>query len=282
MVVLTIGEALQQATTRLSSISDAPQREARWLLGHVVGQSSAWLLAHSQDALSGELWGQFSTRLARRETGYPLPYILGTWSFFRWEFVVNEHVLIPRPETEQLVELVYQLANPQNTKVPLQIVDVGTGSGAIAISLAKLLPTASVIGVDVSHEALKIARLNAERLGASNVRFLHSNLLSNIDTGNVIDIVVANLPYIATGDLAQLDVARYEPQLALDGGPDGLDLIRRLLDQLPAVLAQNGVCVLEIGADQGDAFKHWTTHPQFNLEVRQDYAGRDRFVVARL
>lgn len=279
---ISIGDALQQASQRLQAISDAPQREARWLLGDILGQPNAWLLLHSTDLLSEAAWQQFDTRLARRETGYPLPYIVGNWSFYRWEFVVNEHVLIPRPETEQLVELAYAWAQQQPHQQPLRIVDVGTGSGVIAVSLAKLLPAAQVIGVDISAEALKIARLNAQRLGATHVQFVQSHLLTALSPNQPFDMVVANLPYINSGDLAQLAVAHHEPHLALDGGPDGLNLIRQLLDQLPHYLAQNGVCVLEIGAEQGVAFRHQTQHAGLCLSVHQDFAGRDRFVIVKL
>lgn len=277
----SIGDALQQAAIRLQAISDIPQREARWLLGDVLGQSDAWLRAHTNDVLTDEAWQQFDSWLLSRATGYPLPYILGKWRFYQWDFVVTEDVLIPRPETEQLVEMAYRWAQQQSNPL-LQIVDVGTGSGAIAVSLAKLLPKAEIVGIDVSHQALQIARHNAQRLDAENCNFVQSNLLRALAPSQTIDLVVANLPYINTDDLSTLDVARHEPHLALDGGPDGLDVIRQLLDQLPYYLAQKGVCMLEIGAAQGTAFRHWAQDTPFKMCVKQDFAGRDRFVIVKL
>ncbi|PJF45135.1 MAG: peptide chain release factor N(5)-glutamine methyltransferase [Phototrophicales bacterium] len=278
---ISIREALQEAALRLQSVSHIPLREARWLLADILGQSEAWLHDHAADMLPTQAQLRFNEWVARRAIGYPLPYILGKWSFYWWDFSVNEHVLIPRPETEQLVERAYQWALQQSPLKNLRIVDVGTGSGVIALSLAKLLPQAAVFGVDVSYPALQVACLNAQQLAITNCRFIQGDLLSSFGLERPLDLVVANLPYIPSDDLKTLDVARYEPRTALDGGVDGLEYIRQLLEQLPTRLAQSGVCMLEIGAEQGKIFRRWSDHPYFIFDVQQDLVGRDRFVIVK-
>ena len=272
----TIGVLLRAAQQLLQNVSDAPQQEARYLLSLVLGQSTAWLLAHDDEMLSDAQFVQWEDYIQQRITGKPLAYIAGKQAFYHWDFGVSEAVLIPRQETEELVERAYQWAQIQAG--PLTIVDVGTGSGAIAISLALLLPEARVLATDISADALVKARKNAVRLSAKNVQFFEGNLLSALPAKTRIDLLVANLPYIAHEDLAALAVTKWEPALALDGGQDGLVLIRQLLEQAPPFLCPNSQIMLEIGADQGDFFRELSSKFAA-VEVHQDLAGRDRMVM---
>jgi release factor glutamine methyltransferase len=190
-------------------------------------------------------------------------------------------VLIPRPETELLVDNALGFAR---SRLPCVAVDVGTGSGAIAVTVAANCPTAAVYAVDVSPAALDIARQNAE-VGQAQVTFLQGDLLTPLLEHDIrIDLLMANLPYIARGDLPGLAVSRYEPLLALDGGEDGLDLVRRLLDQSPAVCKPGARILLEIGADQGAAAMALAQKilPDAAVQVLQDYAGLDRIIQADL
>lgn len=272
----SIAAALHTTRQQLAAYSDTPQVDARRLLGHVLGRSASWLLAHSNDWLETTANDQLQALVQAYQQGRPLPYILGSWQFCEWEFVVNEAVLIPRPETEELVMQAGAWLREQPNPAPT-IVDVGTGSGAIALSLALMFPAATVYALDISPAALAVAYQNAERLQAANVRFLESDLLTNLPDGLDIDLIVANLPYIDTPTLQNLAVARWEPQLALDGGADGLDDIRRLLAQLPDRASTQTQVLLEIGADQGAFFR--MQHGAYSsLTVYKDLSGRDRIV----
>ncbi len=245
------------------------------LVGYILQQSTAWLYAHSDTILTVQQQQRYQQALEQRLSGYPMAYILGKRSFYHWGFTVTPDVLIPRPESELLIETATQQFTGQT------IVDVGTGSGIIAISLALLLPDAEVYAVDISPAALEIARENAANLGASHIHFLEGNLLDDLPTGLQVDLIAANLPYIPTSDLNALDVARWEPRLALDGGLDGLVLIERLLQQAGSRLSKPGIIMLEIGSDQAQRVtelgeKHLSGAA---ITVQQDLAGLDRLVV---
>ena len=211
--------------------------------------------------------------------GRPLPYVLGHWEFFGRRYKVTPDVLIPRPETESLVELA--LAHAKNLNNP-KIVDIGTGSGAIAISLAAELPAAQVYASDISRNALHIAQENAQRLGQPQIHFLQADLLASFKAE--FDLICANLPYIPTGKLQDLAVARWEPQTALDGGESGLNFIKTLLDQSRGRLAENGVILLEIESSLGatslaaaeEAF------PAARISLIQDLSGRDRIIEIKI
>lgn len=257
----------------------------RTLLAHVLGQSREWVIAHPEAELTPDQRNRFENLVAQAERGVPLPYLLGHWEFFGLDFIVTPAVLIPRPETELLVERALILANQQSTISNQQpaILDVGTGSGIIAVTLAVKLPEAQVAAIDISPAALAIAKANAERHGVSDrVQFIEADLLSPLFIVHChhcsFNIICANLPYIPSADLAPLDVAKHEPTLALDGGPDGLALIRRLLADAPKVLAPNGAILLEIEYRQGEAVTALAreTFPNVNVTVHKDLAGLDR------
>ncbi len=271
---MTVQEALVAARHRLATISQSAAYEARLLLSHIIGETTAWLYAYPDRPLTSAQHKRFVAALDQRTTGYPLAYIIGQKGFYQWDFRVDGRVLIPRPETELLVECAYQwLASQRPNGV---VVDVGTGSGIIAISLALLAPSATIYATDVAD--LSLARQNARRLNA-DVNFMQNDLLSQFP--HKADLIVANLPYIATEQLAALEVARWEPHLALDGGPDGLDLIRRLLQQAPAYLQPGGAIMLEIGADQGPALNKLGAKrfSSATITIQQDLACLDRLAI---
>ncbi len=216
-------------------------------------------------------------RLVRLESGEPLPYVLQRWEFFGLDFSLSPQVLIPRPETELLVEqaLVWLEANPDRRSA----LDVGTGSGCIALALAVNSPELHIIGSDISSGALEQAQKNLCRYELqARVGFVRADLFPPLN--QPVDLICANLPYIPALELSRLKVSRWEPRLALDGGPDGLNLIRRFLGQAPACLAQGGLLLMEIEASQGPAVMKLArqSFPGFEIALLQDLAGKDRLV----
>jgi release factor glutamine methyltransferase len=272
-----IDQAQRKLTQRLRGSSDSPSLETRILVQHVTGKPAAWVLAHPEETLTAEMEQEFE-RLARRLVdGEPLPYLTGKQEFYGLDFAVNPDVLIPRPETELLVEFALQWleAHPDRRHA----VDVGTGSGCIAVTLAVKAPALQVTAVDISAEALDVARSNADHHRVTNrVRFLQVDLLEGIP--GPFDLIAANLPYIPSDTLETLDVSRHEPKLALDGGPDGMDQIRTLLKQAPEKMATGGLVLLEIEAGQGEAALSLAKQafPLGETRVLKDLAGRDRLV----
>jgi len=282
---------LCQAVTELNPVTDVPRLEAEVLLAHVLAASRTALLAHPERVLTPDQASNYQTLVRRRVSGYPLPYLTGRAEFYGLEFEVTPEVLIPRPETETLVDLAL-------ARQPATVVDVGTGSGCIAISLAVHLPEAIIYALEISPAALAIARRNVERHGvAERVRLMVGDVFS--PRPSPVDLIVSNPPYIPTGECTSLPVSvrDHEPRLALDGGPDGLTIIRRLLAQAPAVLRSpepvpsvaegpsrrakrrpGGGLLIEIGADQGKAARHLarTFFPRATVRVHPDLAGRDR------
>ena len=276
----TVGELLHQARGLLFDCSETPALEAQLLLGKVLSAERTWLLAHPEAEVAGDAAAHFEELIRHRLKGSPLPYLLGEWAFYGRSFIVSPAVLIPRPETEQLVEIAR--AHCAKRTHPPAILDVGTGSGCIAISLALAFPQADVTAVDVSPEALAVAVKNGQRHQANNIRWLQSDLLSGIPADRFpMDLICANLPYIPMETWAGLDVARAEPRLALDGGPDGLRLIESLLQQARGRIHPDGMILLEIENTQGQSASAAARRafPQANVEVIKDLAGHDRLVV---
>ena len=278
--VSTIGGALRRAAVDLTSITDVPRLEAEVLLAHVLGTSRTVLMAHPERSLTSGQQSRYEGLVNRRASNYPLPYLTGRVEFHGLEFEVTPEVLIPRPETETLVDLAL-------ARRPASIVDVGTGSGCIAISLAVRLPEVIIYAIDVSPAALAVARRNVEHHGVTDrVRLMAGDVLS--PRPGPVDLIVSNPPYVPTGECALLpaSVREYEPRLALDGGPDGLAVVRRLLAQAPAVLRSpdsldgrpGGGLLIEMGADQAKAAVRLARafFPAATVRVHPDLAGRDR------
>lgn len=275
--MLTIQAALQAAKHQFEASSDSASLDAQLLLAEVLTQDRAYLLAHPEQILTDDQQAQFAALANRRAAGEPIAYILGRRAFYDREIAVAPGVLIPRPETELLLEQALEWVKdlPENV-----VVDVGTGSGALAVTLAANAPNSKVYATDISPQALMIARYNAY-LQQAPVEFYEGHLLEPLAERSIrADVIMANLPYIASDEIPQLEVSRYEPHLALDGGADGLLLIRDLLTQVPAVAQPGALILLEIGADQDatalELVKQKLT-PR-SAEVLQDYAGLDRIV----
>jgi len=280
-----IATLIQKATEQLRSAGcDAPRLDAELLLGHVLGLSRAQLVSRWRQSPSPEQVRAFFMLVQRRAQREPLAYILGYKEFFGLEIEVDRNVLIPRPETELLVERAIEAARQIDPAGKVIIADIGTGSGAIAVSLAVSLPEAEIFAVDQSTSALAVAARNCARHGVSGrVRSLQGDLLSAVP--GPVEMVVANLPYVAHAELETLgpEIRLYEPSQALDGGPDGLALIRRLLMQVAGAGYRPQAMLLEIGSTQGRAVVELVTEilGRADVSLIQDYAGLDRIVVVR-
>ena len=272
-----ISDILLELHTRLSSVSQTPLLDAQVLIGHVLGRTRTWVLSHPEADLSSDQEHTLRDALTRLEAGQPMPYVLGHWEFYGLDFIVTPDTLIPRPETELLVE--QALSWSRTRTKPLRAVDIGTGSGCIAISLALNASNIHVMGCDISMTALQVAKANANRHRVSGkVDFVQCDLLPPVKVQ--FDLICANLPYIPTETLHSLKVYQREPEMALDGGEDGLGQIRRLLNEAETMLAPGGLLLLEIEASSGAAV-HSLAHeafPKADVQVLPDLAGHDRLV----
>jgi release factor glutamine methyltransferase len=249
-------------------------REVELLLGHALGRDRAWLYAHADDALGADAAVRFHALLVRRAEGEPLAYILGRREFWSLDLLVTPDVLIPRAETELLVELALQRI-PQNIQV--EIADLGTGSGAIALALARERPLARVLATDSSAAALGVARSNAERLGIGNVEFAQGDWCAAL-AERKFDLIVANPPYVADADLHLIrGDLRFEPPVALASGAEGLDAIRIVVRDAPAHLKSGGWLLLEHGFEQGSTVREQLSKSGFvEVYTESDLEGRER------
>jgi release factor glutamine methyltransferase len=249
---MNIKTILAESTNRLSG--DEAAFEVQLLLQHVLNVNRAWLIAHENDALEPNNHAVFEALLQRRLNGEPIAYILGYREFYGLKLKVTPHTLIPRPDTETLVEAVLEKIEPD---LPLSVCDLGTGTGAIALAIAKNRPNAQVTAVDFCNKALEVARQNAQDLNILNCRFLQSDWLSALKLNGQnqhFDVIVSNPPYIEQDDahLKQGDL-RFEPISALASGKDGLDDIRTIISQAKHHLKPNGWLMLEHGYNQADS-----------------------------
>ena len=273
----SVAHLLKDVEESLTPHTATPGLDSQVLLAHVLGESRTWVLAHPEATLKEEQEQELADSVDRLVQGEPLPYVLGVWEFYGMPFRVTPAVLIPRPETELLVEAALDWL--QDRPERRFAADVGTGSGCIATALAANLPDLRLIASDASLAALLVARENLQQNGVSEqVLLVQSDLLPPVAAR--FDLICANLPYIPGGTLANLPVARYEPHLALSGGESGLDLIRRLLEQAPNRLAPGGIVLLEIEADQGAEVQDLAREafPEADIQLQADLAGLDRLV----
>lgn len=246
----TLGRLLTWTTNFLKDKqADSPRLDAEVLLAHILGVQRIALYTRFDELANDEVRNRYRQLVKQRVEGCPVAYLVGFKEFYNLRFNVTPAVLIPRPETELLVLEAIRLAKPHSTP---RIVDVGTGSGAVALTLAKHLPQARVTAIDLSPEALEVAKKNADQHKLSSVRFLQGDLLQPV-ASEKFDIVVSNPPYIDSEVVKQLPITvkNFEPKLALDGGPGGTAIIERLATEAKAVLGTGGYLLLEIGADQG-------------------------------
>jgi release factor glutamine methyltransferase len=282
----SLEEAIRNVRYQLGVMGvDEVEIEAELMVREAIGSKSrAYLYAHMDEELPVEAAQKLDEFIARRLNNEPLAYIVGHREFFNVDLKVTPATLIPRPETETLVETAIELVNQRQARY-LQVAEIGTGSGAIAIALAVVFPELNVVATDVSEEALAVARQNATRNGvADSIDFLQGDLFEPLQTAR-LDLIIANLPYVTSADLARLEpeIRDWEPHGALDGGEDGLDVIRRLLTEVPPHLNPGGVVALEFGVDQADALMEFAkgVFPDAKIEVRNDLAGRPRVLVVQ-
>ena len=279
---MNIAEALREASQVLqgAGVPEA-RREAGSLLSFIIAKDRTFLISHAEDQLEDPAMDQFREAVERRAAGEPLQYITGLQDFFGREFRVTPDVLIPRPETELLVEAALEVVGPDAAPF---ICDVGTGSGCIAVTLLCEISRARAVALDKSPAALEIAKFNAGNLSvADRAVFTVSDCFDSLDSSEYqFDLVASNPPYVSAGVLAglQREVRDHEPFVALSPGPDGLTMIRRLLLEAPAFLKQNGYLIMEIGFDQGEKVQTLIDAGVWrSLELRPDLQGIPRIVV---
>ncbi len=275
----TVLEVLKSTTAYFQKRAiESPRLNAEHLVAHSLGKKRIELYLEFERPLSEPELVPLRELVRRRGQGEPLQHLLGTVEFGEHTFISDKRALVPRPETEQLVEYICDLPLPRGAR----ILDVGTGSGVIALSLAARFPEADLSAVDLSEEALTLARENAERSGlTSRIRFAQSNLLAAV--AGPFDLIVANLPYVAAHEAAELaPEVRHDPAVALFGGPNGDELIRELITAASGYLAPGGRLALEIGHDQAESLSAFLAAQKFHdIEAKKDYAGTLRFLFAQ-
>jgi release factor glutamine methyltransferase len=288
VVTVTLAEAINNAANLLSTAGIANARlDAEVLLSHIIMKDRVWLITHRDDVLDDNHQRDFADVIQRRTRREPLQHIVGNQEFWGIEFKVSPDVLIPRPETEFIIEAALAIVQDRNTLV--RIIDLCTGSGCIAVSLAKELTAARIIATDASEKALAVARENTRRHGVSEqIRFLLGDLfapLEELDLRGQIDIIVSNPPYVQAGELSTLqpEVRDYEPEMALISGPEGTEMAKRIIQRAPEYLKKNGALIMEMGLGQAKALTRMVeaTGAYGNRELLKDLAGIERVLVAR-
>jgi release factor glutamine methyltransferase len=278
---MTVLEVLQSTTAYFQKRNiDSPRLNAEHLLGHVLGRKRMELYLDFERRLRESELAPLRELVKRRGLGEPLQHLLGTAEFCGRSFRCDKRALVPRPETEQLVELL--ISHLKSEISYSRVVDVGTGSGVIALTLAAEFPKAEVVAADISEDALMLARENAERLDlADRVRFLRSNLLESVQPD--VDLIVANLPYVSTEDRRNLSrEVLHDPEVALFAGARGDELVRQLIAQAPSWLRAEGMLAMEIGIGQSEALVAALAEKNYrDISTEKDYSGVIRFLFAR-
>ena len=297
---LAVRGALKEAIARLRA-AEVPSEilSAELLLMHVLGRDRTWLYTHPEAPLDLYVLAKYFALIARRAAGEPAQYLTGKQEFWGLDFEVTPAVLIPRPETEHIIEVALERLGPRGIKInmrtgepspALRIADVGTGSGCLAVALARELPHATIVATDISGPALEVARRNAARNGvADQIQFIETDLLeaelqSSAHGAQPFDLIVSNPPYVATSDAPSLqrEVRDHEPASALFGGPTGVEIYTRLIGQAASLLRPRGILVLELGYGAADAVRRMFHVQQAwaNASVTNDLAGIPRVIAA--
>jgi release factor glutamine methyltransferase len=283
----TVAEALAAATSRLTGPGQSPLAEAEEILGRLLGLTRPELYLNRTRALSTDERARLEAWLERRARGEPVQYITGRAAFRTLDLAVSPAVLIPRPETEGLVEAVLGVLRRERTRWPRpRVLDLGTGSGAVALAIAAECPDAQVTATDTSDEALAVARENAEACGvADRVELRHGDWLEPIAPDERFEVIVSNPPYIAAGERESLpaDVREFEPEQALFSGTSGLEALREIVDEAPCHLVTEGLLALELAETRAPEVAAWLTGAYDWEEIRliDDLAGRPRVLLAR-
>ena len=278
---MNAGELLNQFNSHLKN--DSTELDAQIILAHTLGHPRTWLLAHLDAPLTAPQIATTTLAFDEYQSGIPLPYVIGHWEFFGLEFDITKDVLIPRPETELLVEKAITWLQAASKIHPGQrVADIGTGSGSIAVTLAMHIPDARILATDISPAALQVAKHNAEKFHVHHqIEFVECDLLPALNVEHsTFNVICANLPYIPTETLLHLPIYGREPTLALDGGVDGLDLYRRLFKIAPGWLAPHGMMLLEIESTLGVKYLSlsFDTFSNENIHLNQYLAGNDRLL----
>ncbi len=273
----SIAKAIALGVEQLDTVSDSPRLDAELLLMRAIDVARSYLIAHPEDQLDPAAWQRFTEALEQRRQGKPMAYITGEKEFWSMPLMVSPATLVPRPDTEVLVE---QALGFISRREPTRVLDLGTGSGAIALAIARDRPLAEVVATDLSIDALAIARENARQFDIDNVSFVAGNWLEPVGDKE-FDVIVSNPPYVREDDPA-LDRLRFEPQDALISGPDGLDDIRRIAADALGVAAAGGWLLVEHGADQGESVADLFTAAGWqDVRTVKDLAGLDRVTLGR-
>lgn len=286
---MVINQLLKLGFDRLKDLDYAnPSLEVRLILGKLLKVDKSYLYAYGDREVEDNIEDKFLKYIAKRSSGYPLQYILNEKEFMGLNFYIEEGVLVPRPDTECLVEYVIDYIERIYKDKKIKVLDMGIGSGAISLSIAKYCPNAFVYGVDIDEIPIRIANINKNRFNLTNVEFLNGNMFEPIENLNFekgFHILASNPPYIPTKDIENLqdEVKTYEPNLALDGGEDGLKFYREITQIAPKYLMDNGLLIYEIGYDQGKAVKEILKENGFeSIEILKDIQGFDRVVLGFL
>jgi release factor glutamine methyltransferase len=275
--ILRIDAALEDATRRLEAVSDSARLDAELLLARAIDMPRSYLFAHPEDELDELAAERFEQALGRRIDGEPMAYITGSREFWSLELMVTPATLVPRPETELLVDLALREI-PRNAD--WQVLDLGTGSGAIALAIARERSLCRLTATDISADTLAVAEQNARQLDIPDIEFLAGDWTEPV-VGRIFNVIVSNPPYVCAGDTA-LEALRREPQQALVAGDDGLDAIRVLARDCGSLLAPGGVLLIEHGAEQQDAVADLLhEHGWSGVTCHKDYGGLPRVTVAR-
>ncbi len=280
---MNLKDLLENSIQKIEPFSDTPQLDAQVLIAHIIGKPRTWVMAHLEYEITSKEQEYINSALNQLGTGEPFPYVLGKWEFFGFEFDITKNVLIPRPETELLVEKA--IARLQTLPDKKTIADIGTGSGAIAVSIALNVPDAKILATDISPAALDVAKRNAEKFNVQDqIEFIECDLLpeqsSIVNRQSSIDLLCANLPYIPTEIMRGLPIFGREPTIALDGGSDGFVLYRRLFKLAPDWLAPHGVMLLEFESSLGAQTLKLASNsfPNAVINLYQDLADKDRLL----
>lgn len=286
----TVTDTLARGVELLVDSSASARADAQLLLAFTLGRDRTWLVSHGEAFLSRAQADKYLTLCERRATGIPVAYITGFAGFFGREFAVNEHVLIPRPETEHLVEdAIAYLQERVDSGAPalkpiLTVFEAGIGSGAIGCTIAAEVPHAIIEATDISAAALKVAEYNARRLNVqSRCKFYNADVVKPTDAKSY-DAVVANLPYIPSADVPMPpEAAGFEPRIALDGGADGLDQYRKLLARAPRMMRPGGLLLMEAAPPTVGLLADLAAAavPDARIEIRNDYAGLERYLYVK-
>ncbi len=261
---------------------NSPKLDAELILCYLLKKDRIYLHLNSKEEVNYDIEKNFYELAEKRNAGYPLQYITNSQEFMGLEFYVREGVLIPRPDTETLVELIINMTKDKFSRQELKILDLGTGSGAIAVSLAYYLKNSVVTAIDISDTAVETANINIEKHNLNNIKVIKGNIFEDILSGEKFHIVVSNPPYIERDAIKNLqaEVSIFEPKIALDGGADGLDYYRRIVEIYNKIHEKDGILAVEIGCDQKESVEEIFMNSKLfkSIKTYRDLSGKDRVV----